>query len=293
MAQKADIGSKRLISLAPDAWVQWVTQQPDVKAQEIIDAQFQWVSRDSDVLIKAFSPQHGEFLILTEIQLRYLKTMPYRMRAYTALAGEKYQLPVYPVLINILPPSDSVVVSERFEEEFLGLQARQDYQVINLWEVDVQLVFEQSLTALLPFVPILQGGNDEAVIRQAVQLLQQDEELSELESLLAFFASFVLDTELVAQILRWDMVVLRESPWYQEILQEGERKGKQEGRQEGLEEGSQQEARSLVLRQLDRKLGTIPPDVRSTTSTLSLTKLESLGEALLDFVSIEDLIQWL
>jgi predicted transposase YdaD len=98
MAKKADIGSKRLISLAPDAWVQWVTQQPDVMAQEIIDAQFQWVSRDSDVLIKAISPQHGEFLILTEIQLRYSANLPYRMRAYAALAEEKYRLPTYPVL---------------------------------------------------------------------------------------------------------------------------------------------------------------------------------------------------
>jgi predicted transposase YdaD len=65
MTKKADIGSKRLISLAPDAWVQWVTQQSNVVAQEVVDAQFQWVSRDSDVLIKALSPQQGEFLILT------------------------------------------------------------------------------------------------------------------------------------------------------------------------------------------------------------------------------------
>jgi hypothetical protein len=38
MAQAADIGSKRLISLAPDLWVQWVTQIPDVQAREIISS---------------------------------------------------------------------------------------------------------------------------------------------------------------------------------------------------------------------------------------------------------------
>lgn len=49
MPQAADIGSKRLISLAPDAWVQWVTKRPDVVARDIVTAEFQWVSRESDV----------------------------------------------------------------------------------------------------------------------------------------------------------------------------------------------------------------------------------------------------
>jgi hypothetical protein len=30
MPEPADIGGKRLISLAPDAWVQWATQNPEV-----------------------------------------------------------------------------------------------------------------------------------------------------------------------------------------------------------------------------------------------------------------------
>jgi hypothetical protein len=55
---------------------------------------------------------------------------------------------------------------------------------------------------LMPFVPILKDGDDEVLVRRAVQLLQQDPQLNELESLLAFFASFVLETEAVAQILR-------------------------------------------------------------------------------------------
>ncbi len=49
--------------------------------------------------------------------------------------------------------------------------------------------------------------------------------VQQLEPLLAFFASFVLDMPLVQQIMRWDMAVLRESPWYHEILSFGEQKG--------------------------------------------------------------------
>lgn len=49
---------------------------------------------------------------------------------------------------------------------------------------------------LLPFVPVFSGGEEE-IVGQAVQLLRVDEQLSELEPLLAFFASFVLPTSLV------------------------------------------------------------------------------------------------
>jgi len=49
MPKTSDIGGKRLISLAPDAWAQWVTQRSDVVAQEILGSEFEWVSRANDV----------------------------------------------------------------------------------------------------------------------------------------------------------------------------------------------------------------------------------------------------
>ncbi|MEA5593457.1 transposase [Rivularia sp. UHCC 0363] len=235
MPKTADIGSKRLISLSPDAWVKWVTQSAEVSAREILASEFQWISRESDVVVKAHHPQVGNFLVLNELQLRYDNRSPRRIRAYAALAEEKYDLPVYPVLINILQPPQTVEIANNYRSQVLGLQARQDYRVINLWEVDVQLVFQQSLSSLLPFVPILKGGNEVAVVQQAVQLLRADEKLDELEPLLAFFASFVLSTQLVQQIMRWDMTVLQESPWYQEILNQGEIKGLLSGIELGLE----------------------------------------------------------
>jgi predicted transposase YdaD len=130
MVKKADIGSKRLVSLAPDGWARWVTNLNDVTVIDFIDAQFQWVSRDSDVLIKASSGQHGEFYILNEWQLHYDTGIDYRMDAYAGLAREKYRVPVYPVLVNILRPSRKTVISKGFRSNFMGLQARQDYRVV-------------------------------------------------------------------------------------------------------------------------------------------------------------------
>ncbi|WP_375474098.1 Rpn family recombination-promoting nuclease/putative transposase [uncultured Nostoc sp.] len=225
MSKPADVSTKRLISLAPNNWVKWVTQIPDVVAGEILNSEFQWISRESDVLIRVESKEYGKFLVLNELQLRYKPEMPRRMRAYAGLAEEKYNLPTYPVLLNILKTSDAEI-PRRYESNIAGLQVRQDYRVINLWEVDVSIAFEQPLPSLLPFVPILKGGEKESTIREALRLLQADEQFNQLETVLAFFATFVLDSALVQQIMRWGMTVLRSSPWYQEILQRGQQEGR-------------------------------------------------------------------
>ena len=51
--------------------------------------------------------------------------------------------------------------------------------------------------------------------------------------------------------------------------------------------------RSLLVRQLNRKLGPISADSIDQINTLPIAQLESLGEALLDFGSIADLTAWL
>ncbi|MCL1467893.1 hypothetical protein [Argonema galeatum] len=115
----------------------------------------------------------------------------------------------------------NVEIPTRYESELAGLQARQDYRVINLWEVDCEIAFQQPASPLIPFVPVLKGGASESTVRQALQVLRADEQLSQFETVMAFFATFVLESRLVQQIMRWDMAILSESPWYQEILQQG------------------------------------------------------------------------
>ena len=154
-----------------------------------------------------------------------------------------------------------MTIRDRYEASFMGLQVRQDYRLINLWEVDAAIGFEQSLNVLLPFVPVMKNGADAMVVQQAVNQLRQDEQLVELESLLAFFATFVLNSEVVQPIMRWDMAVLRESPWYQEILREGEQRGEQKG---------MQRQRSLILKQLTQRVGELSPNAIAQVEALSI-----------------------
>ncbi|MFM6139545.1 MAG: DUF4351 domain-containing protein, partial [Sphaerospermopsis kisseleviana] len=107
----------------------------------------------------------------------------------------------------------------------------------------------------------------------------------------------VLDIPLVQQIMRWDMTVLRESPWYQEILkeglQQGEKQGLQQGLQQGRQEGRQEGETQLVLRQLQRRLGTLDDTLKQQIQMLPVEQLESLAEELLDFRDIQQLQSWL
>ena len=69
---------------------------------------------------------------------------------------------------------------------------------------------------------------------------------------------------------------MRESVIYQDILQQGRR----------------QEALSLVMRQLNRRLGEVNPAAIERVRALSIEQLEELGVALLDFSSAADLMAW-
>lgn len=69
----------------------------------------------------------------------------------------------------------------------------------------------------------------------------------------------------------------------------GERIGFDRGKQEGLVEGEL----SMVLRQLQRRLGQLSPTVREQIESLALAQIEALGEALLDFTGADDLSRWL
>jgi Domain of unknown function (DUF4351) len=92
-------------------------------------------------------------------------------------------------------------------------------------------------------------------------------------------------------------LMMQLSPLFLEKLQAaelvGEQRGEQRGEVKGKNQGRVEEARSLVIRQLTRKLGSISPLLLVKIEALSLERVELLGEDLLDFTSIDNLEQWL
>jgi predicted transposase YdaD len=69
--------------------------------------------------------------------------------------------------------------------------------------------------------------------------------------------------------------------WMEQGIAEGEQRGRIEGE------------RSLILRLLARRVGTLPATVEAQVQALAVPQLEALGEALLNFAGLDDLTGWL
>ena len=235
---RADVSSKWVLGGSPSLWVQWLLDDPALEVEELLTTEFQYVGRASDSLLRVRGAE-GAFLVLTKVRLHADSRMPLRVRAYAALAEEKYALPVYPVVFYLLTPGKDTLLPDHYHSEFRGLTAHQDFQVVKAWELNAQEILAQEIVPLAPFVPLMRDAS-EGAIREAARLLRQQPEGERLETVLALFASFVMDVTTVQQIVRWNMLVLRESPLYQEILQEGLQEGLQQGMQQGMQQGIQQ-----------------------------------------------------
>ncbi|NET56432.1 MAG: DUF4351 domain-containing protein [Symploca sp. SIO2E6] len=88
--------------------------------------------------------------------------------------------------------------------------------------------------------------------------------------------------------LRWftqdgELILSEEESAFQEAA---------EAKQEAAE-AQQEGKRSLVLRLLTRRVGNLPQPLQAQIKQLPLEALEELGEALLDFAAMDDLVQWL
>jgi predicted transposase YdaD len=77
------------------------------------------------------------------------------------------------------------------------------------------------------------------------------------------------------------------------VYQEAKQEGREEGRQEGREEGRQNGEIILLVRQLSKRFGKLKDIYIENIKGLNIEQLEKLGEALLDFVDINDLETWL
>ncbi len=119
------------------------------------------------------------------------------------------------------------------------------FESIELGEWPPEVLLQRGEPGLLPLLPLTRGGaSREAATKMFVDLEAAGR--TELIGIGATLASLVFSRENIAD-LPWlhrrlcEMHnILRESPFYQEILQEGREEGLEKGLQEGLEKGLQE-----------------------------------------------------
>ena len=140
----------------------------------------------------------------------------------------------------------------------------------------------------------LEGDEAKAEARRLVELARGSRAIIGLLSTIIVYKFSNLSRDEVDKMLG---IELQQTRVYQEAKAEGETigevRGEARGEARGLERGRTEEGQALVLRLLTRKLGQIAPETQARVNSLTIDRIESLGEALLDFTQMGDLLTWL
>ena len=232
---KYDAAGKKIIRLYNQAWSEWVSQAQQIEVEEL-SGEFQVITRHNDSLLKVLGVD-GEFLSLTELQFLYDETMDKRLAIYKLLAEQKYGLNAFVTVVFFLPPPKGKTIPTSYHREFMGQEVHVDFRIIKIWELDADAILRYDNPMLLPFVPLMKGGDTEQVLHRCAQRIRQEPvvEAAELETALAIFAGYVLDVEMIRAILGWEMSIVQESPILQELKNSWLEEGREEGRGEGKE----------------------------------------------------------
>jgi predicted transposase/invertase (TIGR01784 family) len=221
---------------------------------------------------------HLEFQTDPDEEMQF-RTIDYRVRAFRKFPNKRMRQ----IVIYLRKTTSDLVYQTTFEIE----NTRHQFEVIRLWEQPASIFLESP--GLYPFATLAQTDEPELVLRSVAAKIEEITERkvqADLAATTSVLAGLVLDRNQVKRILRRD--IMRESVIYQDILAEGEVIGEAKG----LEQGLQQE-RALVVRQLTKKLGNLTPKIQSRVNSLAIDRVESLGEALLDFTTLADLERFL
>ncbi len=136
----------------------------------------------------------------------------------------------------------------------------------------------------------LEGDEAKAEARRLVEQAQNSKDIINLVSTIVLYKFNTLTRDEVDVMLG---IELQQTRVYQEAKAEGEIIGEVRGEARGLERGRTEGEQSLVLKLLSRKLGKIEPPIVARINSLSIDKIESLAEDLLDFTQMSDLSAWL
>jgi predicted transposase/invertase (TIGR01784 family) len=218
-----------------------------------------------------------DFVLHIEFQTEPDPTIGFRMADYRLRVFRRFPDKRMRQVVIYLTRSTSELV---YQTVFEIPGTRHEFEVIRLWEQPTQPFLEA--TGLLPLAVLTQTADAAQTLRQVAARVEAIPEMrvqSNVAASTGILAGLLLKRDFINQVLRRD--IMQQSVIYQDILAEGERVG-------ALKEGQ-----SLILRQLLSRVGEVIPEMRSQIQALSLTQLEALGEALLDFTKPDDLDEWM
>jgi hypothetical protein len=268
--------------------------------------------RTGDLLIKTrFRNDSAAFLIHLEHQAQNKPCLEQRVLEYFVLDWRDFKMPVYPVLI-LSHGAGTLDIPMPVTMDFPGRRILEfNFPIINLTHLDAKRYAVLRNTAALALSAVMKVAPADR-IRLGIDMVGSLDKMAVedpvRETVAGFFFSnhrfsraetlkFHEELAMIRPRSRRERIMQWTNPWIElgveRGLERGIKSGLERGMVRGLREGRQREAAVLVSRLLRRGFGSLSADVEPAIHSLSLRKLESLGEALLDFKRLEDLATWL
>jgi predicted transposase/invertase (TIGR01784 family) len=269
---------KLLAEKYPERFATWLLGQPTSMVEVLkTELTIEPIRADSVILLQT----QGQILhIEFQVKLDSEPPLPLRFLDYWVRLYRSYRVPIVQVLVLLCPPVEGTEI----ESAFVFGTTRHEYRVVKLWEQDPAIFLNDP--ALLPLATLAATTAPEDLLEQTaaeVSKIESESLRKEIAGYAQLMAGLRFKTDLIHRVFREGM--MRESVIYQEILEEGKQEGRQEGRQEG--------ELTVIFRQLTRRVGQISPATEAQIRALSLSQLEILEVALLDFAEPSDLNNWL
>ena len=173
-----------------------------------------------------------ESLIHIEFQTRYDPMMPVRMLSYYARILDRYELPVYPIVVYLTrteTPIETAYNSHVRNKHVIAF----NYDVIKVWEMRSKMVFANDLVGLYALAPMMPDANLAECRAKMIEAIEQNLIRSDAYMCMVTFASLIHPKEVVKNMLNDKL--LEETPFYQGVLEEGMEKGREEGMEKGME----------------------------------------------------------
>ena len=250
---------------------------------------------EADLVVKVrFREQESFFLIHVENQAHPQANFGRRMFRYFARLYEKHGLPVYPVAIfsydaprTVQPNVHRVEFPDKVVMDF-------NYAVVQLNRLNWRDFLRQQnpvASALMAKMNI--AAEDRPRVKSECLRLLATLRLdpARMQLISGFIDTYLrLSTE-EEEIFRTEVAKLEQEE--QDVVMQIVTSWMEEGLERGRLEGRQEGELTVIMRQLNRRLGMVEPEVYDRIRQLSLEQLEDLAEALLDFSTQDDLVTWL
>jgi hypothetical protein len=271
------------------------------RPHEFLDKEFQQIAREAeqgrryaDKLVKVWQIQGQEIwlLIHVEIQAKAEDSFAERMFSYNLRIFDRFAKPA--ISLAILCDADLTWRPNQYSYNYPDTRLNFEFGIVKL--LDYQNNWAELEASNNPFA---------TVVMAHLKMQETSKKLGERKawkfSLIRRLYELGLQERDIRNLYRfidWVMILPKalEAEFWQEFKQfEQERTMSYitTGERIGYERGKQEQGQTLVLRLLQRRVGALPQEVRERIQTLSLEQLEALGEALLDFTAVEDLLNWL